>query len=120
MALPEIEASRSLLFEAVAAVVTATDGLSSDQLNWRPAPESNSLLILATHVIGAVEESVLTSLCRARPSERDRDAEFRAAGDSASQLSERWQALRSEIEAALDGLSRADLEVVYRHPRRGR
>ncbi len=32
----------------------------------------------------------------------------------------RWQALRSEIEASLDDLSRADIAAVYRNPQRGR
>jgi hypothetical protein len=82
-------------------------------------PESNSLFVIASHVLGMVEESILTGLCDARRSERDRDAEFRAAGDSATPFLERWQALRPEISAALDSLSRADFERVRQHPRRG-
>ena len=119
MTLPEVEAGRDLLFEAVGGVVAATSGLGAAQLNWRPASEGNSLFVLATHILGGVEEALLTGLCKTQTSDRDREAEFLASGDAAEQFVNRWQALRATLTVALDGLSRDDLEAMQLHPRRG-
>jgi hypothetical protein len=117
--LPEVEAGRRHLIEAVDALVATTEGLDGEWLNWRPAAETNSLVVLASHVLGLVEQAILTLLCNRRPTQRNRDAEFAAVGVSSQQFVDRWQALRPEIEAAMEPLTRADLETMRSHPTRG-
>ena len=99
-------------------LIGALDGLSEDQLNWRPdAPNTNTLYVLATHTLGNVAESVLEIL-GGQPVNRNRDAEFEASGASANALKERWHTLRGQSESVLQPLTEADLEHVYTHPRR--
>jgi hypothetical protein len=121
VALPEVDASRRHLIEAVDALVATTAGLDAEGLNWRPADETNSLVVLATHILAMVDQAILTLLCARRPSERERhrDAEFRAVSDSAEQFADRWRILRPEIETAMEPLTRADLEAPRHHPARG-
>lgn len=97
----------------------ALEELSPEQLNWKPEAEgANSLFVLATHTMGNIAENVLEIL-GGRPVGRDREAEFRAGGDSAEALAQRWEELRRQVEPVLTGLTGADLERDYRHPRRG-
>jgi len=119
VALPEVEAGRQYLLDGVDALVVTTDDLDGEQLNWRPAGETNSLVVLASHVLGMVEQSILTLLCEQRSTDRNRDAEFQAVSDSSDQFRERWEALRPEIHAAMEPLTRAELERTLRHPARG-
>jgi len=96
------------------------EGLDAEQLNWRPpAPETNSLYALATHTLGNAEELILGILA-GQPVHRDRESEFRATGDSAAALAERWSALRGRMDAALAALpDGAPDRDDYQHPRRG-
>ena len=116
--LPEVAAQRKYLFDAIDRVVAIADGLDAQRLNWRPAPDLNTLYVLATHVVGSAEEIVLGLLCRAREVERDRDAEFEATGDSMAALTDRWRNVRGEMDAALEALTPEDLDATRTHPRR--
>ncbi|MCC7355170.1 MAG: DUF664 domain-containing protein [Anaerolineae bacterium] len=60
----------------------ALQGLPADALNWQPAEGANSLYVLATHVAGA-ERYWLGEVVGGQSQRRDRDAEFRARGNSA-------------------------------------
>ena len=76
------------------------EGLSAEQLNWRPpVPEANSIYVIATHTLGNVRGWVL-GICCGHPIDRDRAAEFTAAGSDANDLIERTRGLLHEIEAA--------------------
>ena len=101
-------------------LLATLDGLSEEQLNWRPpAPNTNSLYALATHTIGNVEENLLGVLA-GQSVQRDRDAEFVASGASVAALRERWATLRGRVEAALANLPDGALDRDgYQHPRRG-
>ncbi len=66
------------------------DGLTTEELDWSPGPEMNSLCVLVVHVtaaerfwFGAVVDDMIT---------RDRPAEFSASGYELSQLIERFEA----------------------------
>jgi len=103
---------------SVTRIVTALDGLSNDEINWRPAaPEANTLSVLAIHTMGNVEENVLETLC-GQPVNRQREQEFRDSGASASAIQERWHELRQQISSALAKLQSSDLARSYKHPRR--
>ena len=113
----EIDSFRGFIFNSIDRLVGCLDGLSSDQLNWRPpAPDTNSLYVLATHIVGNAEQNLLGVLC-GQPVTRNRAAEFAAAGTTAEPVQRRWQELRERVEAALDALPPARLEQELKHPR---
>ena len=61
-------------------LVALLDGLSADDLDWRPpAPGANSLYVLAMHTLGNAEENLLEIL-GGQPIGRDREAEFAVQG----------------------------------------
>ncbi len=100
-------------------LVTCLDGLSEEQLNWRPAaPNANSLYALATHTLGNAEENILYTLF-SKPSSREREQEFLARGHAADELLAHWRVLCEQIGQALLSLSNEDLREEHIHPRRG-
>lgn len=118
-----MEAEGAMLAQKMAGVldhvVECLDGLDADALNWRPpAPDTNSLYVIATHVLGNVEESIFQIL-GGRDVGRRRDREFVAEGPDAQVITQRWQRLRSELQDAIAALTADDLERTYQHPRRG-
>jgi len=73
------------------------EGLDSVGLNWRPpAPQANSLYVLATHTLANAQQNILGVLC-GQAVERDREAEFAVAGSTASALIEQWHALPAPL-----------------------
>ncbi len=66
------------------------NGLSSEQLDWAPGPEMNSLCVLAVHVTAA--ERFWIGIAIDDMVERDRPAEFRARGHSLEELQARFSA----------------------------
>ncbi len=90
------------------------DGLGEAELNWRPpAPDANSLYVIATHVLGNAEAWVLGIIC-GQPVHRDRDAEFRARGADASVLTSRACHLSEAFAEALHSLPASALEEMRR------
>jgi hypothetical protein len=86
------------------------EGLSAEQLNWKPpVEESNSIYVLATHTLGNIRGWVL-GICCGQPIDRDRAAEFVVSGPDAAPLIERAQALGRDIEAAFGTLDAASLD----------
>lgn len=59
-------------------------GLSAEQLNWRPAPETNSIAVLIVHTLGS--EAEVFRISSAVPAPRDRDSEFLVEAGSAAEL----------------------------------
>jgi hypothetical protein len=109
------------ILRAVDAIVAATEGLATAQLDWRPAPDANSLTVLATHTMGNLRETVLGLLGgeQAQPFERRRDAEFAVAALTPGDIAREWSGLRVLLEAVFANLSTAGLDRHYAHPRRG-
>jgi DinB family protein len=100
-------------------LVEILDGLTEAELNWHPpAPETNSLFVLATHTIANTEDNILATLC-GEPLRRERAAEFQAYGTTFEPLRQRWAFLRRRIEAALADLPPSALDGMRQHPRRG-
>ena len=92
------------------------DGLDEEQLNWvLPAPEMNSLYVIASHLLGNAEAWVLGIAC-GQPVERDRPAEFRAAGLDARPLIDRARELSKRIDEALARLEPATLDELRDPP----
>lgn len=99
----EIESFRRRLFDELDRIVKVVDGLDEDGMNWKPqAAGANSLLVLATHTLGAAEEHILHRLCGGTVN-RSRPAEFAAIG-SGAHLGERAEQVKARISAALDSV----------------
>ena len=115
----EAERIWSYIEHSVGQIMGALDGLDAEELNWRPpGEETNSLFVLATHIVGAIDETLLGVLC-GQPWSRDRDSEFVASDATAGAPVERWEALRAELAERLAALSEEELAGQRRHPRRG-
>ena len=105
--------------ESTDRIIGALEDLDADELNWRPAgEETNSLFVLATHTLGALDETLLGVLC-GLPYERDRDSEFVASEATADAPVARWSELRPRIAEQLVALSDDELGEPREHPRRG-
>jgi diamine N-acetyltransferase len=94
-------------------------GLPQEALDWVPAREMNSLVMLIAHAAGA-ERYWIGDVAGQRHSGRDREAEFQVRGLGAAEL----QGLLVEAERlareVLEALGPADLETVRTSPRDGR
>ncbi len=95
-------------------VCSAVEGVTEAQLNWRPPPpDTNSIYVLATHILGNAEAWVLGIACE-QPVERARGAEFRSAGSDGSALIARVRDLRDRFGTALRALPPGGLDAVRR------
>jgi hypothetical protein len=115
----EVESFQDFIFNTIDSIVGALDGLTSEELNWRPAaPATNSLYAIATHVLGNAEENLLATLC-GQPHGRSYATEFSAAAPVPDAVRKRWADLRERIAKHLTSLTREDLDGARQHPRRG-
>jgi hypothetical protein len=71
--------------------------LSLEELNWKPAPETNSIAVLVIHTLGS-EAEVLRVAAQA-PGVRDRDAEFRVTVNDAEDVIREIDQADSYLEA---------------------
>lgn len=100
---------RDRLLREVDRVIGATDGLSAAQLAWTPAAkESNSLLVLAAHTVGASERHILVNIAGLQPG-GTRDEEFTSQVDIAG-VRARWDAVKRGIVNVLDNLRPGQLD----------
>lgn len=90
------------------------DGLNSDALNWAPAPETNSIAVLFTHLLGA--ENSMTATIAKEPFERDRDAEFRVTVDDVASMRKLVDDVAARVMRRVDTLSLADLASMHSPP----
>jgi hypothetical protein len=119
MEMNEATTSIDPLIDGIERIIRCLDGMDADGLNWRPpAPETNSLYVLAFHTMGSVEEAVFQVL-GGEPVQRDRDAEFRASGDSAEPLYARWESLKVRLRETLASLPPAAMDKEVQHRRFG-
>jgi hypothetical protein len=115
----EIQSFQHYIFDTIDHIVGALAGLSAEELNWRPeAPETNSLYAIATHVLGNAEENLIGTLCGQRHG-RHYASEWPAAAPVPDAVRLRWAELRERVAGGLATLTRADLDGLRRHPRRG-
>lgn len=80
----------------------AIQGLSSEGLDWVPAPEANSLCVLVVHTMAA-ERYWIGDIGIQEPSNRNRDAEFAAKNMTEAQL---VQCLDDTLTYTHDALTR--------------
>ncbi len=100
-------------------LVTLALEIDAEGFNWRPpAPETNSIAVLAFHTLGNAEENILETVC-GQTVNRDRESEFAATGRTQDNLRQRWATLRPRLETALLELTDAQVTAPRIHPRRG-
>src|SRR5919112_3443535 len=58
--------------------------LSVEELNWKPAPDTNSIAVLVVHTLGS--EAEVLRVAANVPGERDRPAEFLVTANDAEAL----------------------------------
>jgi hypothetical protein len=105
----EVAKFREDLLWLLRGVVATLDGLDTSEVNWRPpAKDANSLIVIATHTLGAAEAHVL-QLLAGQEIDRVRANEFTVSGD-AEPLRARVGVVSDRIAAALDGLAPGELD----------
>jgi hypothetical protein len=86
---------------------------SIEQLNWRPpAPETNSIYVLAVHSLGHLRQGVIGVLGEGSQ-ERDRAAEFLAVATPTNVPIPDWAGTRQLMETTLARLAPDVLDRVY-------
>ncbi len=90
------------------------DGLDAKALNWAPGPETNSIAVLFTHLLGA--ENSMTATIAREPFDRDRDAEFRVTVDDVATLRDLVNSVESRVMSRVDKLSLEDLAEMHSPP----
>jgi hypothetical protein len=81
--------------------------LSVEELNWKPAPETNSIAVLVVHTLGS--EAEVLRVAANVPGERDRPAEFRVTATAAEDLIKEIDEADSYIEAMAPRITPDDL-----------
>jgi hypothetical protein len=85
-------------------------GLSVEELNWKPAPETNSIAVLVVHTLGS--EAEVLRVAANVPGERDRPAEFRVTANDAEDLLREIDQADAFIEAMAPRITAEDLAAV--------
>jgi uncharacterized damage-inducible protein DinB len=114
----ELDYFWGFISRSVERIIACLEGLSEEEMNWRPIDNANSLFVLATHILGNVEENILGLLC-GQTVHRKRDQEFAARGTSMENILVKWRDLQGRIIQSLQDLPEAELERKREHPRRG-
>jgi uncharacterized damage-inducible protein DinB len=96
----------------------AIEGLPQEALDWKPGPAMNSICVLVVHLSGA-ERFLIGDIVKGEPSQRNRPAEFMAAGWEAAALVKRLRDAEAYFKSVLESMSLEDLGGERRHPRDG-
>ena len=97
----------------------ALDGLPPEALDWSPAPDVNSLVVLTTHLAGS-ERYWMGDVAGQDPSGRVREEEFRTQGVDAAALKQRLAAALAHSRGVLEKLTLEDLDARRTSPMDGR
>ncbi len=112
----EVESFWRFTNRSLEGFMEAMEGLTVEELNWRPpAPDTNSIYILATHTLGNVRMHVFRVLL-GQSIDRDRDRELRSVADASNVPIPFWPSLHAEIEGALATLPAGAMDETFEHP----
>jgi hypothetical protein len=99
----------------VDAIMGCLDGLTVDEVNWRPAvPAPNTLAIIAIHAQGNVAQNVV-ELLGGDDVGRVRKEEFLTEGDVVERAREQWSQLRVQVAESIAGYDEATWERELHH-----
>lgn len=108
---PELAAYLASIEKRFDLVAACIDGLSPDELNWRPpAADANSTWALAAHIAGNAR-AWICGIAAGSVIARDRAGEFAAAGDDPAALRRHIETIRAEVRGALEAIDPARLGV---------
>lgn len=92
---------------------------SVEELNWRPpAPDTNSIYILAVHTLANARQNILGKVCGEDIS-RNREEEFVQVATEENASVPWWPALRADMERALADVEQSQLDAAIDDPDRG-
>jgi uncharacterized damage-inducible protein DinB len=91
-------------------------GLPQEALDWRPAPQMNSLAVLAAHIAGA-QRYMMGDVITGESSDRDREAEFTVQGLDGQALQALLSGTLAYTYGVLSSLSLEDLHAPRLRPR---
>jgi len=111
-------AARQLVSNSLDELRTAVAGLPPAALNWRPAPDTNSMAVLVTHTMHSTHLWLRLAMGLPLP-ERDRDSEFRAVEDDPAALLRLVDTLTAECVAALGSAEAVDWDTMRATQGRG-
>ncbi|MBM3935440.1 MAG: DinB family protein [SAR202 cluster bacterium] len=114
----ELEYIWGRISNSVDRLMACFDGLTEEQVNWKPLDNASTLYFLAAHTLSAVNNNVLSTVCGKNVS-RTRDAEWLALGKSPAPLIKAWTDMKGEITTAMAGLPANAVAQSYPHPKRG-
>ncbi len=97
----------------------AIDGLDQAALDWSPMAGTNSMDVLVTHTLGSSVEWLHAAAARPMPTARDREAEFRVAGQGAPTLIAEIDRVRAIIPELLQAAKAGDFFATRVRPRDG-
>jgi uncharacterized damage-inducible protein DinB len=100
-------------------IAQAVAGLPQTALDWTPASQTNSMVVLVMHLVGA-ERYWIGDVALGQPSGRDRAVEFQVSGLSTQDLDAHLEAAGDYARNALQGLELAVLARPCVSPRDGR
>lgn len=108
----------NLLQDCHKGIREALEGLPSEALDWIPGQDMNSISVLVFHTTGSVRFWI-GDIAAQEPSNRDRDAEFRAHNVGMDVLKKRLADNLEYARYALDKMSLQDLETTRTRPSDG-
>jgi hypothetical protein len=115
----EVESFEHFIFSTIDSLIGMLDGLSVEELNWRPnVSATNSLYAIAMHVLGNAEENLLGTLCGQRAG-RDYADEFAAIAPVPDAVRAWWIELGERVAKSFVNLTHEDRDGARQHPRRG-
>lgn len=82
-------------------------GRAVHELNWKPAPDTNSIAALVVHTLGS--EAEVFRIVANVPSERDRPAEFLATANKPDELVEQLDRADALLDELLPHITAADM-----------
>lgn len=97
---PVLQAAQRVLDDALTAFDEAIAGLDAEALDWRPAPDANSLAVLAVHALHSTRSWLAVATGAPLPP-RDRPAEFLASAEDAAALRASTAAIARDCRALL-------------------
>jgi uncharacterized damage-inducible protein DinB len=117
--LPILEAYFDRLTALHDGIILALEGLPPEALDWSPGEGMNTITVLVVHLTGAARYWV-GDVAGHDPSDRDRDAEFRASGWDAAALRARLDETLAYCRETLSTLRHEDLDSLCMSPRDGK
>jgi uncharacterized damage-inducible protein DinB len=91
--------------------------LDPEALNWAPGPETNSIAVLVTHLVGSEMEVI--QIARGLETNRDRPAEFTSGPQESRDLVQKLDAADAVLDEHAAQISADDLKAMRTRPTAG-